>query len=269
MCLAIVAVASHPDLPLVIAANRDEFHVRPSRAMQPWPDAPHIIAGRDLQGGGSWLGVTAQGRLALLTNVREPGRHRADAPSRGQLVEEFLRREDRASLYAADIGNRAADFNGYNLLVGDCEGLWYCSNRSAAKSVRLDAGVFGVSNSGLDTPWPKLTRTRRAVADHLAGARTVEPESLFAILADRSRPADSELPDTGVGLEAERLLSSAFIADATYGTRCSTVVLLRTDGQLTIQERSYGPGGRETGEVAWQLQLGGAKAPLKLSATKW
>lgn len=269
MCLAIVAVASHPDWPLVIAANRDEFHARPSRAAEPWPDAPHIIAGRDLQGGGSWLGVTTQGRVALLTNVREPGRHRPDAPSRGRLVEAYLRQDQSAADYALAVEREAMAYNGFNLLVGDSSGMWYCSNRSEPSTRELAPGVAGLSNAALDTPWPKLTRTRQAVADHLAGAKNLDPERLFAILADRSRPEDSDLPDTGVGLEAERLLSSAFIAHATYGTRCSTLVLLRSDGQLIVLERSYHPGGGDAGEVAWQLQLGGAGAPLALSAAKW
>jgi uncharacterized protein with NRDE domain len=269
MCLAIVAVASHPDWPLVIAANRDEFHARPSRAAEPWPEAPHIIAGRDLQGGGSWLGVTAQGRVALLTNVREPGRQLPQAPSRGRLVEAYLRQDQSAADYAHAVQRDAMAYNGFNLLVGDRRGMWYCSNRAEPSVRELAPGIIGLSNAALDTPWPKLTRTRRAVADQLAATKSLAPDSLFAILADRSRPQDSDLPDTGVGLEAERLLSSAFIAHATYGTRCSTLVLLRSDGQLTVLERSYHPEGREAGEVAWRLQLGGATAPFALSAAKW
>jgi uncharacterized protein with NRDE domain len=258
MCLAIVAVASHPDWPLIIAANRDEFHARPSRAAEPWSDAPQIVAGRDLQGGGTWLGVTTQGRVALLTNVREPGRQLPQAPSRGRLVESFLRQEQSAGDFARVIERDAMVYNGFNLVVGDSSGLWYGSNRSGPSARQLGSGVSGLSNAALDTPWPKLTRTRRALADYLAAAKSLDPESLFAILADRSRPADSELPDTGVGLEAERLLGSAFIAHATYGTRCSTLVLQRADGQLTVHERSYGPSGSRAGEVSWQIQVGAA-----------
>lgn len=268
MCLAIVAVARHPDWPLVIAANRDEFHERPSRAVEPWPGAPHIIAGRDLQGGGSWLGVTTQGRVALLTNVREPRRHRPDAPSRGRLVEEFLRQEQSAANYAQHVEREAMVYNGFNLLVGDRSEMWYCSNRLEPSVRELAPGISGLSNAALDTPWPKLTRTRRAVADHLATAKSLEPDSLFAILADRSRPTDSELPDTGVGLETERLLSSAFIAHATYGTRCSTLVLLRSDGQLSVLERSYRPDGGEAGEVTWQFQVEGSGGTFALSPAK-
>lgn len=255
MCLAIVALAAHPDYPLVIAANRDEFHARPASPAGPWPDAGHIFAGRDLQGGGTWLGVTRAGRLALLTNVREPGRHLADAPSRGALVEGFLRGQEGAASYAAAVAERGGAYNGFNLLVGDAAGLWYVGNRAAGGAAPLAPGIVGLSNAGLDTPWPKLTRSRGAVAAHLASAAAPQVEALWAILADRSRPADAELPDTGVGLAAERLLSSAFIADPRYGTRCSTLLTLRRDGQLSLRERSFSPAAEVTGEVHWQIQI--------------
>lgn len=253
MCLAIFALGAHPDWPLVVAANRDEFHARPASAAAPWPDAPHIIAGKDLQGGGTWLGATRGGRVALLTNVREPGRHLPAAPSRGRLVEAFLRGTQSAGDYAEQLQAEAQEFNGFNLLVCDGAAAHYCSNRAPIRELSPLGGVFGLSNAALDTPWPKLTRSRAAVAAHLIKADRLDPEALFAILADRSRPTDELLPNTGVGLEYERLLSSPFIQSEVYGTRCSTVVAFHRSGRLEFRERRYLPSGEVDGESTWTL----------------
>lgn len=264
MCLAIVAVQAHPRWPLVIAANRDEFHARPTQPAQPWPEAPALVAGRDLQAGGTWLGATHTGRVALLTNVREPGRQLPQAPSRGLLVEGYLRGAMSAARYAEELSATAHLYNGFNLVLADADGLWYCSNRTTPTAQRLQAGVVGLSNAALDTPWPKLTRTRDAVAAHLQSTEQLDEEQLFAILADRQRPADAALPSTGVSLEAERLLSSPFIADAVYGTRCSTLLLGDADGQWTLVERSFSAGGALAGEVRWRL--GGAAGPAAFAS---
>lgn len=253
MCLAILALGAHPDWPLVIAANRDEFHARPASPAAPWPDALHVVAGKDLQGGGTWLGVTRSGRVALLTNVREPTRHLPDAPSRGRLVEEFLRGGLWAADYAKRVTAQGAEFNGFNLLVGDASGFWYCSNRADGAAQQLAFGVVGLSNAALDTPWPKVTRSRSAIAALLASSKPLDQEQLFAILGDRRRPADALLPDTGVGLELERMLGSPFIQSEVYGTRCSTLIAQHASGKVEFRERRYLPSGAVEGESLWIL----------------
>ena len=258
MCLAVVAIHALPDWPLIIAANRDEFHVRPASVSQPWQDAPEILAGRDLKAGGTWLGVSRQGRIALLTNYREPGRNDPDAPSRGRLVEDYLRGPLSASHYASSLQASGQTYNGFNLLLADEDGMWYWSNRAPA--TRLTAGVVGLSNATLGTPWPKLTRTSRAVSRHLEAIQgsgktsargAPDTETLFNIFRDPVAPADHELPDTGVGLERERMLASPFIISESYGTRCTTLVLKRADGQIFFHERRYDPSGQASGQSDW------------------
>ena len=260
MCLAILALGAHPDWPLVIAANRDEFHHRPASPAAPWSDAPDIVAGRDLQGGGTWLGVAGGGRLALLTNVREPGRQLPAAPSRGRLVEDYLRGSLSAADYAGQFNVNADEFNGFNLLVADLDGVHYCSNRALTRRLPSTGGGFGLSNAALDTPWPKLTRSRAAVAALLSTSAQPEPEALFAILGDRTPPEDGLLPDTGVGLQLERLLGSPFIQSETYGTRCSTLVLQHRSGRVEFRERCYRPTGEVQGESVWTRALGTTSA---------
>ena len=167
MCLAIVAIDALPDWPLVIVANRDEFHAREASAAAPWHDASEVVAGRDLQAGGTWLGLTKQGRIALLTNYREPGLKNPLAPSRGRLVENYLRGDMTAADYVQAIGERTREHNGFNLLLADEAGVWYASNRSRDTGTRLPPGIVGLSNALLDTPWPKLVRSRAAVGRHL------------------------------------------------------------------------------------------------------
>jgi len=238
MCTLLLAWQVDPARPLIVAANRDEFRARPSEPARFWPEAPQLLAGRDLQAGGTWLGVTRQGRFAALTNVREPHVLPAQgASSRGRLVADFLRGTLAPAAYLAGI---AADaYAGFNLVVGDGEALWYLSNRSGEPRP-VPAGVHGVSNAGLDTPWPKVERGRARLAELLRSEAT--PERLLALLADEAVAADAELPDTGVGLAMERVLSPLFIAGPVYGTRSSTAVVFHADGRVTFRERTVGPG---------------------------
>jgi uncharacterized protein with NRDE domain len=249
MCLAVVALDAHPRLAVVVAANRDEFHARPAAPAQWWRgDGGHeLLAGRDLEGGGTWLGVNRHGRWAFVTNVREPGRRDRAAPSRGMLVTTVLAdRRDAPGALSAAVAD-GARFNGFNLLAGDgAHGAWG-SNRIAGTRT-LAPGVHGVSNAALDTPWPKLERTRSGLAAW-AAAGSAEFEPLFSLLADRARPADEALPDTGVTLEWERLLSSPFIVSAAYGTRCSTVLAIARDGRARLVERAFDARGERAGEV--------------------
>jgi uncharacterized protein with NRDE domain len=243
MCLIALALDAHPAYRLVVAANRDEFYARPAAPATWWEDAPGVLAGRDLREGGTWMGVTRGGRFAAITNYRDPGFAQiAGAPSRGALVADFLRGSDDAEAYARDVSARAAEYNGFNLMVGDKGGLFYLSNRAPGMR-RLEPGVYGLSNALLDTPWPKVLRARAAVADALARSNGDGWESgLWEMLADRVIAADDALPDTGVGAERERLLSPPFIRTDVYGTRASTVLTIARDGEVRFVERSVAPG---------------------------
>jgi len=224
----------------VLAANRDEFHGRPTRQAGFWPNRPRLLAGRDEQAGGTWLGVSLDGRLAAVSNYREPDPPAAPE-SRGRLPLDFLDREVPAAEYAAHVDRRRERFGGFNLLLCDGRELHYLSNRAGAPR-RLEPGIYGLSNHLLDTPWPKTCRVRDALAAALEGARP-DRAGLFEALADTSGAPDSELPDTGVGVERERLLSPPFVAGDRYGTRSSSVVVIDADGGLDFEERSFAPGG--------------------------
>lgn len=240
MCLIALAWQAHPDYPLVVAANRDEFHQRPAAPARFWPEAPAVLAGRDLAAGGTWLGITRQGRFAALTNVREPDR----APgtrSRGLLVSAFLQGRDRPEAYAGAVAAAGADYSGFNLLVGDADSLWWVSNRAPAP-LPVAPGVHALSNHLLDTPWPKVRRARDGLARTLDAPAV---DALFALLADDRAAPDDELPDTGVGLAMERLLSPPFIRSAGYGTRCSSVLLAGRE-RILFAEQTYTADG--TGE---------------------
>lgn len=247
MCLILVAWQMHPDYPLVVAANRDEFFARPTAPAQFWPESPNLLAGRDQQAGGTWLGITRQRRFAALTNFREGGALRQEAPSRGALVADFLAGNADAEAYLANLAKRGGDFNGFNLLVGDDRTLAYYANRSG-KPQRLPPGIYGLSNHLLDTPWPKLVSAKAAFAQALDGLPAAEP--FFALLADREIVPDERLPNTGVALEWERCLSAIFVGSPHYGTRASTLLTLRQDGLTTFVERSFGPTAATIGEVS-------------------
>jgi uncharacterized protein with NRDE domain len=241
MCLILLAWQAHPRIPLLIAANRDEFYTRPSAPAGFWEEAPGILAGRDLAAGGTWLGITRSGRFAAVTNFRDPASLRSGAPSRGRLVGDYLRGRRRAESYLRSLAAAAGSYNGFNLLVGDRAGLHYFSNRWDGPC-RVAPGIHGLSNALLDTPWPKVERGRAALADLLQGRGAPDPEALFALLADRTQAPDEALPKTGVGLARERALSPLFIETAGYGTRSSTVLTVDCRGVATFWERSFREG---------------------------
>lgn len=245
MCLAAFALRADPRFPLVIAANRDEFFARAAAPMAWWDDRPDVLAGRDLSAGGTWFGLTPRGRLALLTNVREPGRNNPAAPSRGALVLDWLASHDAAPAFAQRL---AGGYNGFNLITADvAREQWHWISNRAPAPVALGAGIHALSNAALDTPWPKTLGLRAAMAASLAQATGADDlaERLLAALADATPAADAELPDTGVGLARERLLSPRFIrmpdpdrpALAVYGTRCSTVLIREAGGATRVIER--------------------------------
>lgn len=238
MCLIVVAWRVHADFPLVVAANRDEFYARPTAFADYWDESHEIIAGRDLEAGGTWLGVTQNGRFAAVTNVREPGAGKGRL-SRGRLTQAFLAGQHSASDYVHQI--QAGDYSGYNLLVGDGSALWYCSNREAIPQ-ELAPGIYGLSNHLLDSPWPKLVTARLGFAQ--AMAKLPDRSALFEVLADDEIVPDNELPSTGVPLDWERRLSAIFVRSAEYGTRASTVLTRADDGQIVFEERNFGPYGQ-------------------------
>jgi uncharacterized protein with NRDE domain len=241
MCLVLLDLHTHAAYPLTVAANRDESYARPAAPAAWWPDAPGVLAGRDLLGGGTWMGVARDGRWAAVTNVREPAvPRRPAAPSRGALVAGFLRGSAPPERYAAAIASRAGEWNGFNLLVGDAEGAWWLSNRGPGV-VRVEPGAHGVSNALLDTPWPKVVCGRGDVRRIVDGAPESVEEELFRALALRDPAPDAELPDTGVGREMERALSPPFIATPGYGTRASTVLRIGASGEVTFAERTIDP----------------------------
>jgi uncharacterized protein with NRDE domain len=207
MCLIVFAWRPGHAQPLIVAANRDEFYARPSLPLAQWPEAPQVHAGRDLEAGGTWLGVGADGRFAALTNIRDP--HQPPArKSRGELVARFLGGESLIDDYLSDVIARAPEYAGFNLLLGNAHELWHFNSRET-EAVMLQPGVYGLSNAGLDTPWPKLLKARMALESVLGDP---QPEALLSLLSDAQTAAFAELPDTGVGLATEALLSSVFIA---------------------------------------------------------
>jgi uncharacterized protein with NRDE domain len=238
MCLIFVAYRQRADYPLIIAANRDEYYWRPSAAAHFWRDAPKVLAGRDLEALGTWLGITREGRFAAITNFRDPCRNRKRAVSRGQLVRDYLLSDVPPQAYCQAISSRAAAYNGFNLLLGDQLELWYyASQGNVARG--LDPGLYGLSNRLLDTPWPKVARGKETFR-HLLGNDRLSETGLLRMLADRTCPPDELLPDTGIGLTWERTLGPIFIRSDTYGTRSSTVILVTTEGRVHFTERNFG-----------------------------
>lgn len=238
MCLIVVGWRVHPDYPLVVAANRDEFYARPSTPIGRWPEAPQVIGGRDLEAGGTWLGITEGGRFAAVTNVREPGMAKG-VRSRGELTRNFLVSNLSPRHYADSIVY--ADYSGFNLLLADGETLVYCSNRDG-KPRALAPGVYGLSNHLLDSPWPKLLAARQAFSEALPDLP--DTEAYFRLLADEQIVPDENLPNTGVPLAWERLLSAVFVKSENYGTRASTLAWQHRNGDVTVRERSFGPYGQ-------------------------
>ncbi len=246
MCLIFLGWRRHPEHRLVVAANRDEFYARPTAPAGYWKDVPGLLAGRDLEGGGTWLGVTRAGRFAALTNCRRGGGHVANAPTRGRLVSDFLSSETTPADYLQSLADRADAYNGFNLLVGDHESLHWFSTHGG-EPLNLEAGIYAVSNDLLDTPWPKVVRGKRCF-ETLLDARDIDLAAMFDLLMDRKIAADAALPDTGIGLARERALSPIFITAGDYGTRSSTVLIIEGTGDISFHERTHehGTAGTET-----------------------
>jgi len=235
MCLILVAWRAHPDYPLVLAANRDEFHARPTAAAAWWPDPP-ILAGRDLAAAGTWLGVARDGRFAALTNYRDPAHQRAEAPSRGGIVPWTLAAGLPANERLQQLHGRASRYNGFNLLFDDGEHLAVYES-VPDRGVLLAPGVYGLSNHLLDTPWPKVIAAKAALGAALA--HLPDRTALLELLRDEAQAPEEQLPRTGLSLAWERLLSSAFVRAPDYGTRCSTILLMDRRGRVDFDEWSW------------------------------
>jgi len=254
MCLILLAYDAHPLYRLILAANRDEFFSRPTAPAAFRDDSPQVLAGRDLKEGGTWLGLTRTGRIAAITNYRDPRSERKDAPSRGWLVSRFLAGSMPVEEYLAHLTGEKAAYNGFNLILGDMKRLCWFSNRGGDPQ-SLQPGIHGLSNHLIDTPWPKVTRGKYALERLVAQGKHIEADALFAILADRSIAPDNLIPDTGVGIELERVLSPIFISAPAYGTRSSTIILIDRQGEVTFIEKTYNGNPDETTCSAWSFRI--------------
>ena len=260
MCLILFLYDQRPDFELILAANRDEFYDRPTAPLSFWNDVPAVLAGRDLKGKGTWLGITKNGRIAAITNFREPALFNPDAPSRGLLVSDYLTGTKAPEIYLKHIKAIGYRYNGFNLLLGDRNGLYYYSNKTD-KIKGLKPGLYGLSNHLLDTPWPKVEKGKMGLKNLAAGKKQINTDDLFSLLADRSVAPDSRLPDTGIDLNWERMLSPLFITSDIYGTRSSSLILIDKSHEVSFTERSFIP--EKTGSLKQKTR----KFNLKLSDT--
>lgn len=252
MCLLVFAWNLHPRYRLIFAGNRDEFYDRPAAPLAWWDDRRDILGGRDLQAGGTWLAVSRRRRFGVVTNFRDMQRPLPGAPSRGSLITNYLVGDSDSPAFMKELAATADEYGGFNLLLADDEAMVYASNRSSEFSSAVPTGIHGLSNHLLDTPWPKLALTRRRFERLIAPKEPSLPD-LFEMLSDRTPAPDDQLPDTGVGPEWERLLSSPFIVSERYGTRCSTVLRIGRDGRVEIRERRFDATGRISGTSEFEF----------------
>lgn len=239
MCLITFAYKTHPVYDLVLAANRDEFYARPTRKAQFWSEEnlPGVLAGKDLEAGGTWMGVEHSGKWAALTNYRDPSIKRENPPTRGELVLNYLKDQEPASEYIDELNPGSTRYHGFNLLLGSSDGIFHFSNVTQEKS-EIKPGVHGLSNALMDTPWPKLEKAKQDLAAAISN-ESIDHDQLFALLKNDQRAPDNILPDTGIPKEWERAISSVFIKTENYGTRCSTLLLIDKQGQAEFIERRY------------------------------
>lgn len=253
MCLIAFGWKPATSLHLLVVANRDEFHGRSSAPLACWPDHPAVLAGRDIEAQGTWLGVSTQGRLAAVTNVRLPSARASGLRSRGALAVDYLLGSAAPAAHLAAVQASLPQYGPCNLLLADADGACYASTQPGVAMQALAPGLYGLSNATLDSPWPKTLRLKQAVAHWLARGEYGDSAPLFAALADTHTPPDAALPDTGVGLAAERFVAPAFIVGRDYGTRCSTVLVINDQGAGRISERRYGPQGVALGESHFEF----------------
>ena len=256
MCLIGFNWKNHPKYKLILIANRDEFYQRKTAVAHYWDDFPEILAGRDLEAGGTWMGVHQTGRFTALTNYRDLQNLKSNAPSRGDLTADFLKKDQNPESYLQQIAPKADDYNGFNLLVGNLEELYYFSNYEN-KIRKLEPGIYGLSNHLLDTPWYKVKKIKEKLSNEIKN-ESIHKERLLSTLHDIEKPAPSQVQQTGLSIEQETMLSSVFIESNNYGTHASSIMLLDYDNKLSFLERRYHnqahPG--EVHEQIFELQLG-------------
>jgi len=237
MCLLFLSINNHQNYKLILAGNRDEFYNRKTAPANFWTDHPQVLGGRDLEAGGTWLAMTKEGKIAMVTNYRDPQHIDPTAPSRGYLVSDFLLENKSAEDYIRNVADNGKRYNGFNLIVGDANALWYCSNYNPGVE-KLSSAFYGLSNHLLETAWPKVLRGKEKIGPILANS-VIDPERLFEVLYDDQVAVDNLLPSTGLSLERERALSSMFIKTEGYGSRCSTVILIDKHNEVLFSERVY------------------------------
>lgn len=240
MCLIAFAYDSHPDYDLIFAANRDEYYGRPTRKAQFWDEEPHILAGKDLKAGGTWMGVTKNGYFSALTNYRDPSEVKEEAPSRGQLPLNFLKQEMDPEEYLFQLKKHAKKYNGFNLLAGTPDKICYYSNRRGSVQV-LQPGIFGLSNHLLNTSWPKVNKAKKDLQT-IIKKDNISEETLFEMLTNDTPAPENQLPDTGLSKDLEKAVSPVFIKTEKYGTRCSSILIIKKNGEVTFVERRFKPG---------------------------
>jgi uncharacterized protein with NRDE domain len=253
MCLLVIAWKNHPRYRLILAGNRDEFHDRPSAPLNWWQDDARILAPRDLKANGTWAGVARSGRFGVVTNFRDLQAPAEFSPSRGGLVPRFLTGATSPKEFLDDLRGAAPRYSGFNLLVGGPRALYYFSNRGTPTPQALQPGIYGISNHLLDTPWPKLAKTRERFAQ-LLSQPDLTADALFGMLADQTRTPDVELPHTGLPLEWERVVSAPFIVNERYGTRSSIVLLVERTGRTVLHERRFDHEGTQTGVTRFEFK---------------
>lgn len=252
MCLINFSFHNHPQYKLIVAANRDEQYARPTAPAHFWEDYPNILAGRDLLQMGTWFGITKQGRIAALTNYRDPKQSPEGKISRGKIITNYLLSQEHPRLFLASLDQEHDRYQGFNIIVGDEEQLYYYNNLKR-QIILIEPGIHGVSNHMLNTPWPKVQKGKQFLNRYLANTK-IDEEHLFAMLQDDEIAPDEALPDTGVGIELERRLSPLFIRMPEYGTRSSTVLLIDQSNQVTFIERTFKQG-KFASEVRFSFQI--------------
>lgn len=258
MCLIIIAYQADPRYPLVVAANRDEFFTRASAQADFWADeisTQQVLAGRDLVAGGTWLGISRSGRFAAVTNIRDPSQTQPKPRSRGELTKNFLLGEETAQQYSDTLKSSFAEFAGYNLLIGDRSSLIYVNNQEE-NVCEVEPGIHGLSNGLLNSSWPKVSQGKQKLESLLNRKQTLRTDELITMMSDREQARDTDLPDTGVPIELERKLSSAFIQNSErhYGTLCSSAIIFDEPGEIRFSEQNYDESGEKTESHFYYLQ---------------
>ncbi|MBF0121339.1 MAG: NRDE family protein [Desulfobacterales bacterium] len=240
MCIIYFSYETYKDYRLFLIGNRDEFYNRPTKDISFWEDFPQILGGRDLIGKGTWLGITKTGRIAAITNFRDPLNLKANSPSRGDIVFDFLCENISTKEYLEYILKESHKYNGFNIIVDDGKDVGYFSNKIDKYQI-LCSGNYALSNHLLDKPWPKVIRIKSLINDFQMSQNEMNFEHIFEILKDNCLPVDELLPDTGVGIEWERILGPIFVSSNIYGTRSSSILLVKQNGEVTFLERTFNP----------------------------